>query len=416
MVSAPPPIPVDVHAATVAALLPDPAAVLSEPLAAEWTETIACADALGRVVAVAVASPEDLPAFDNSAMDGYAVRAAEIAAATTAAPVTLPVSADIPAGAAPGTLPPGTAARIMTGAPLPAGADTVVEVEVTDGGTDLVRIHAAREPGRFVRPTGSDLAIGSELLSVGTPLDAAQIGALAAVGIDRVTVRRRPRVLVCSTGSELTDHPQPGSGQIRDSNSPMLAAAVQQAGSEVVRRRWVADDVPEFLGLLDDALADRPVDLIVTSGGVSAGAYEVVKDALGSRGVEFTKVAMQPGMPQGAGTYAGVPVVCLPGNPVSTLTSFEVFLRPALRRLAGLPHPERRRFSARLGEDLTSPDGKRQLRRGRLDRLAGTVRPWGPAGSGFLSWFAGADCLIDLPEDLVAASAGDPVEVWDLWA
>ncbi|WP_196780952.1 molybdopterin molybdotransferase MoeA [Nocardioides sambongensis] len=415
MASTPALIPVDVHAALVAGLLPDPASLLVEPLAADWTETVRRDDALGRVVAAPVVSPEDLPVFDNSAMDGYAVRAAEIAAADDHTPVTLPVSADIPAGAARGTLAPGSAARIMTGAPVPAGADAVVEVEVTDAGTDTVRIRAAREPGSFIRPAGSDLAAGAEVLDVGTPIGAAQVGALAALGIDRVTVRRRPRVLVCSTGSELHDDPAPGSGKIRDSNSPMLAAAVEQAGCEVVRRRWVADDVPEFLGLVDDTLAAERIDLVITSGGVSAGAYEVVKDALASRGVEFTKVAMQPGMPQGAGSYAGVPVICLPGNPVSTLTSFEVFLRPALRRIAGLPFAERRRVTARLGEDLTSPAGKRQLRRGRLDRDSGVVRPWGPAGSGFLTWFAGADCLIDLPEDLVSVSAGDQVEVWDLW-
>lgn len=379
-------------------------------------ERLGVPDALGRVLAGPVAAGEPLPAFDNSAMDGYAVRAADIRTATPGAPVTLPVDGDIPAGAAAGSLEPGTARRIMTGAPLPEGADAVVEVEATDAGTTTVEIREAREPGSFVRPAGSDVAVGTKVLASGALLGAAQVGALVALGHTEVECRRRPRVLVCSTGSELAADPDPAAGQIRDSNGPMLAAAVTEAGAQAVRRRWVADDVPAFLGLLDDELAAGPIDLVLTSGGVSAGAYEVVKEALGPAGVEFTKVAMQPGMPQGAGRYGGVPVVCLPGNPVSALTSFEVFVRPALRRLAGLPAPSRPVHTVTLGEPLTSPAGKRQLRRGRWDREAGAVVPWGPPGSGFLGWFAGADCLIDLPVGTTELPAGADVEVWDLWA
>ena len=378
-------------------------------------EQVPLAEALGRVTARVVHATEPLPAFDNSAMDGYAVRAADIASATDAAPVVLPVGEDIPAGTTAGSLEPGTTRRIMTGAPLPDGADAVVDVAVTDGGTDTVAVRAARDVGSFVRPAGSDVAAGAEVLAAGTWLGPAQVGALVALGHAAVACRRRPRVLVCSTGSELAGDPDPAAGQIRDSNGPMLAAAVDDAGARAVRRRWVADDVPAFLGLLYAELADRPIDLVLTTGGVSAGAYEVVKEALGPAGVAFTKVAMQPGMPQGAGTYAGVPVVCLPGNPVSALTSFEVFVRPALRRLAGLPLPERPRARARLTEDLSSPSGKRQFRRGRWDRATGTVAPWGPPGSGFLGWFAGADCLIDLPAETTGVAAGTDVEVWDLW-
>ncbi|TIC79746.1 molybdopterin molybdotransferase MoeA [Nocardioides sp. GY 10113] len=378
-------------------------------------ERIGTGDALGRVLAEPVTAPEALPSFDNSAMDGYAVRARDIAGASPDSPVDLPVAADIPAGAARGALEPGTAHRIMTGAPVPTGADAVVEVEETDGGTERVRIRAARAAGSFVRAAGSDVAVGQEVVAAGTLLGAAQLGALAALGVREVLVRRRPRVLLVSTGSELAADPLPESGQIRDSNSAMLAAAVADAGGEALRRRWVADDVPAFLDSLEESLAAHaPIDLVITSGGVSAGAYEVVKEALAPRGVAFGKVAMQPGMPQGAGSFAGTPVVCLPGNPVSALTSFEVFVRPALRRLLGHPVPDRPTATATLTEDLVSPDGKRQLRRGRWDRAAGTVAPWGPPGSGFLGWFAGADCLIDLPAEQTAVRAGEPVTVWDL--
>jgi len=377
-------------------------------------ETVSLDAARGRVLAQPVTAPEPLPAFDNSGMDGYAVRAAEVSGATPDSPVRLPVGADIPAGAPVGELAPGTARRIMTGAPIPAGADAVVEVEVTDGGTEVVEIREAREAGRFVRRAGSDVATGQEVLASGAMLGPAPIGVLAALGVHEVAVRRRPRVLVVSTGSELAPDPEPGSGRIRDANGALLAAAVEEAGGIAVRKLWVEDDVPTFLGLLDRALADGEVDLVLTSGGVSAGAYEVVKDGLGPRGVEFVKVAMQPGMPQGSGIVDGVPVVCLPGNPVSALTSWEVFVRPALRRALGHPHPDRPVVRAALTEPLAPLRGKRQLRRARLDRAAGAVAPWGPAGSGFLGWFAGADALIDLPADGEPLPAGAPVDVWDL--
>ncbi|MCX6401453.1 MAG: molybdopterin molybdotransferase MoeA [Propionibacteriales bacterium] len=381
----------------------------------EWpVEQVPVAEARGRILAAALTASEALPSFDNSAMDGYAVRAVDIAEASPDTPATLPVTGDIPAGAAIEDLAPATAVRIMTGAPVPRGADAIVEVEVTDGGTETVTIREARAVGSFVRPTGSDVEIGQEVLAAGAVLGPAQIGVLAALGITEVVVRRRPRVLVCSTGSELAEDPEPGSGQIRDANGALLAAAVEDAGAVAVRRLWVADDVPAFLALLDAEVATGDVDLVLTSGGVSAGAYEVVKEALGPRGVEFLKVAMQPGMPQGSGVVGGVPVVCLPGNPVSALTSYEVFVRPALRRAVGHPQPDRPVVRAVLTEALTPLRGKRQLRRARLDRTAGTVTPWGPPGSGFLGWFAGADALIDLPADGTPLQPGDAVDAWDL--
>ncbi|GAA1521208.1 gephyrin-like molybdotransferase Glp [Nocardioides humi] len=397
-------LPVADHQARVLSLLADGSA--------RAPESVPAAGAAGRVLAAAVASPEPLPAFDNSAMDGYAVRAADVAGAGADSPVRLTVAGEIPAGAAAGTLAPGTAHRIMTGAPVPAGADAIVEVEQTDGGTDVVTVRAAREAGSFVRARGGDVAVGDPVLAAGTLVGPAQLGLLAALGVPEIEVRARPRVLVVSTGSELAADPRPELGQIRDANGAMLAAAVEDAGAVAVRRLWVADDVPAFLALLDAELDG--IDLVLTSGGVSAGAYEVVKDGLGPRGIEFVKVAMQPGMPQGAGRYDGVPVVCLPGNPVSSLVSFEVFVRPALRAVAGLPRTTRPVVHAALTEAIESVPGKRQLRRGRLDRAAGTVRPWGPPGSGFLGWLAGADCLLDIPADVTAVGAGEPVAVWDL--
>ncbi len=223
----------------------------------------------------------------------------------------------------------------MTGAPLPPGADVIVPVELTDGRTDVVEIRDSPPIGSHLRAAGEDIKAGAVALSAGTPLGAAQVGLAAAVGVTRLPVRRRPRVLLLSTGSELVEPGRPlRPGQIYESNSALLAAAVEDAGGEARRLHFVPDDVDQFLTTVRAQLATA--DLLITSGGVSAGAYEVVKDAFRGLGtVEFAKVAMQPGGPQGAGTVDGVPVVTLPGNPVSAFVSFEVFVRPALRRALG---------------------------------------------------------------------------------
>jgi molybdopterin molybdotransferase len=389
---------VEEHRARVASLLaPMPA------------EEVALYDARGRVLAADVVATIALPPFDNSAMDGYAVRAAEV----TDTPVTLPVAFDIPAGRTDvPPLPDGAVARIMTGAPVPVGADAIVPVEQTDGGTDTVAIKAAPALGAHVRRTAEDVAAGDVVLTAGTILGPAQIGVAAAVGHARLAVRRRPVVLVLSTGSELVEPGAPlQPGQIYESNGPMLAAAVEDAGGRAELLRFVPDDVAQFLAVLAERAVG--VDLVLTSGGVSAGAYEVVKDALADRGVTFGKVAMQPGGPQGAGRLdGGVPVVTLPGNPVSAQVSFEVFVRPALRGALGHPYPERPVVRARLAQRLTSPSGRRQFRRGVLDAREGTVAEIGGPPSHLLGSMARADCLIVVPEETTELVAGSEAAVW----
>ena len=370
-------------------------------------------DTLGLVLADDVVAPLSLPGFDNSAMDGYAVMADDIAAATPEQPVLLPVAEDIPAGRTdPLTLKPGTAHRIMTGAPLPADATAVVPVEATDGATDTVSIRANAPAGQHIRRAGEDVTEGSTVLRAGQVVTPAVLGLAAALGLGELKVLPQQRVLVMSTGSELV---APGTplrpGQIYESNAVMLAAAVRDAGAHVLAAPMTGDDVATFRDTLNRHAGDA--DLIITTGGVSAGAYEVVKDSLGSE-VDFAKVAMQPGMPQGAGSVNGTPIITLPGNPVSALVSFEVFIRAPLRTAMGLPTPDRPRCTAVLSEDLTSPRGKRQFRRGVLDRDTGTVTSYGPPASHHLRWLASANCLLEIDEDVTEVAAGSPVHVWDL--
>lgn len=381
------------------------------------------ADALGLVLADDVVAPLSLPGFDNSAMDGYAVVADDVAGASAEQPVVLPVAEDIPAGRTDVlTLKPGTAHRIMTGAPVPSGATAVVPVEATDGGVDTVAIRAAAPPGKHIRRAGEDVTAGTTVLRSGHLVTPAALGLAAALGLGELAVIPRQRVVVMSTGTELVSPGTPlRPGQIYESNAVMLTAALRDAGAEVVASTMSGDDVDSFRATLSRHAGNA--DLIVTTGGVSAGAYEVVKDALGGS-VDFVKVAMQPGMPQGCGRVAGAgspatsetatPIVTLPGNPVSALVSFEVFLRAPLRAAMGLPNPDRPRRTAVLTEDLTSPRGKRQFRRGVFDGDAGTVTSYGPPASHHLRWLASANCLLEIDEDVTEVAAGTQVRVWDL--
>lgn len=373
-------------------------------------------DAHGCALAEDVDSAFPLPPFDNSAMDGYAVRSSDVSMATAATPVTLPVVGDIAAGSSgPYSVQPGLCVRIMTGAPMPVGADTVVPVEWTDGGIAQVTIRRPAEPGRNVRRAGEDATAGATVLRAGTHLGATQVGLLAAVGRDRVLARPRPRVVVLSTGSELVE---PGTalspGKIPDSNSTLLTSAAREAGAMAFRVGIVPDDPRQLIDTLEDQLIRA--DAVVTSGGVSVGAYDVVKEALGRLGdVKFERVAMQPGMPQGFGLIGPdrTPLFGLPGNPVSAYVSFEVFVRPAVRRMLGVEPIYRPTVRARLAAAVSSPPGKRSFLRAdlRVEEGAYTVEPVGGSGSHLIAALAGANALIVVPETATEVAAGETVVV-----
>jgi molybdopterin molybdotransferase len=366
------------------------------------------------VLAEDVGSPLDLPGFDNSAMDGYAVKVADVAGADRRSPVTLPVVGDIPAGDTERhELARGQALRIMTGAPMPEGAEAVVQVENTDHGVVDVAIYAPVAPGQHVRRSGGDVRQGQLVLEADTVIGPAQVALLFAVGRRRVRVHPRPRVAVISTGTELVHGRLPGFGEVIDSNGPMLAACARDAGAAVSRVEAVPDDPQAVLAALTERLAHA--DALITTGGVSAGAYDTVKEVLSRLGtVRFDKVAMQPGMPQGFGTLGegSTPIFTLPGNPVSSFVSFEVFVRPALRKLAGHHGLFRRTEHAVAVEEWTAPAGKTQFARAVVG-LDGegrrTVRTIGPQGSHVLGGLAHANCLAVVPEDVTQVRVGDLV-------
>ncbi|WP_019066544.1 molybdotransferase-like divisome protein Glp [Streptomyces hokutonensis] len=397
-------------------------------------------DAQGCVLVEDITVPVSLPPFDNSSMDGYAVRVTDVAGASEEYPAVLTVVGDVAAGQADLLhVGPGQAARIMTGAPLPPGAEAVVPVEWTDGGlgegpvTGMrarsqapetagghVHVYRSAEARAHVRAKGSDVKAGDRALDAGTILGPPQIALLAAIGRGTVRVRPRPRVVVMSTGSELVQpDEQLGPGQIYDSNSFALTAAARDAGAIAYRVGAVADDADTLRSTIEDQLVRA--DLLVTTGGVSVGAYDVVKEALSSvgdedeegAGIDFRRLAMQPGKPQGFGSIGPdhIPLLALPGNPVSSYVSFELFARPAIRTLMGLDDVHRPRTRATLTTDkaLTSPKGRRQFLRGSY--ADGEVTPVGGAGSHLVAALALADALIVVPEDVESVEPGTEVEV-----
>lgn len=382
-------------------------------------ETLPLLRAHGLVLAQDVASPIDLPRFANSAMDGYAVRAADVADADPLSPQLVPVLGDIPAGdGARHTLTARSAWRIMTGAPLPEGADAVVKVEDTDGHPREVLIKAAVDAGTNVRPAGEDVRAGDLLLSAGTRIGPAQLAVLASAGVSEVSVTRGVRVVVLSTGDELVPVGQSlGPGQIHDSNGPMLAALVRAAGHFVVHVGHLPDEEKAIKSEIEHHL--NHADLVITSGGVSKGAYDAVKAVLtGAGSMEFTQVGMQPGKPQGFGLLGKtkVPVFTLPGNPVSVLVSFEVFVRPALAQLAGQRY-EPVTVPAVVLAGWPSPEGRQQYHRVRVQRdVSGAyaVEPVGGPGSHLVAGLAAADGLAIVPAEVTEVVTGSTVDVLPL--
>ncbi|MGD0935604.1 MAG: gephyrin-like molybdotransferase Glp [Streptosporangiaceae bacterium] len=372
-------------------------------------------EAEGSVLAEDITASRPLPPFDNSAMDGYALIAADTAGAAKDAPVTLRVTGEVAAGDTGAyAVTPGTCLRITTGAKLPGGADAVVPVEETDGGIVQVAIRLAVEPGDAVRYSGGDAREGDVLLARGTRLGPMQIAVLASSGRARAEVFPRPRVAVFSTGDELTEPGQPlAPGKIWDSNSFMLAAAAREAGCLAFRHGPVPDNPREILAAIEHQLLRA--DLLITSGGVSMGGkHDVVKDTLSRLGtIQFRKVAMQPGMPQGFGTIGedSTPIFTLPGNPVSAYVSFQIFVLTALGALQGQPDRQLPSVQATVTGPLRSPPGRRSYLRGVLNRADGTVTPLSGQGSHQIATLGRANALIVVPEWAVQMKEGDDVEV-----
>jgi molybdopterin molybdotransferase len=378
-------------------------------------ESVSLDQAPGRVLAETVVSQRVLPPFDNSAMDGYAVRAAEVVAASDASPVVLPVSGESRAGGTPDVrLPPGMAMLVMTGAPVPRGADAVVRYEDTDRGRDHVAIRVAVSPGTSMRYAGEDVNPGDEVLTAGRRVRAGDLAACAALGVAQLSMRRRPRVAVLSTGDELVDAGEvPGPGQVADSNGPALAAAVVEAGGVPVRMGIARDTVAD---VRDRLLGSEGCDLIVCSAGVSVGDHDHVRDVVEELGsIDFWRVAMRPGKPLAVGEVRGVPFIGLPGNPVSSQVTFELFARPALLALQGAAEIHRRRWPARVLEDMAKPDGLETFARGILvagdDGGVPGVRLTGSQSSGVMRSLVLADCLVVLPAAGSGVRAGSLVEV-----
>lgn len=388
-----------------------------EPLEPEQVEIL---DALDRVLAEDVYSDMDIPPFDNSAMDGYAVRAADTVGASREAPVTLRVIADLAAGYTTDlVVEPGTVIRIMTGAPLPADADAVVRFEDTseglagERGDDRIEVFSQVVVGENVRSAGEDIRKGELVLAEGTVLRPQEIGVLASLGRARVWVIRRPRVAILATGDELVAIDEPlTAGKIRNSNEYSNAALVQRYGGVPIRLGIARDDVEELTAKIRDGLA-QGVDLFLTSAGVSVGDYDVVKDVLGAEGeMHFWQVRMKPGKPLAFGEIQGVPILGLPGNPVSAMVSFEQFARPAILKMLGKTQLRKPTVEAILEEDVES-SGRRSFKRAVITKRNGEyyASVTGSDGSGILTSMVKANGLAIIPEGIRLMKAGERVTV-----
>ena len=393
-----------------------------KPVAAERLPLAECAN---RVLAQDIVAANDLPLFDNSSMDGFALRAADVATAAPASPRTLRVVADIPAGSQPTvSLAPGEAARIMTGAPLPLGADAVIPVEETDfhnrdAGTqapETVQAMKSMRVGENTRLRGADVRAGEAVLRTGQLLRPQDIGLLAMLGEAQVSVYRKPRVALFSSGDELVPVEAPlTAGKIHDSNSYTLAALLQSANVEVIHLGVAADRRADVESLLQRALREQ-VDLILSSAGVSVGAFDFVKEVIESNGrLDFWRVNMRPGKPVAFGEYGGTPFIGLPGNPVSAFVGFEVFVRPTLGRLGGLKTATRLTVRVRLGEAVES-DGRESYLRAEVREEEGvlTAHLSGHQGSGNLLALVRANALLIIPAGVKSAPANQEVDAWML--
>jgi molybdopterin molybdotransferase len=389
------------------------------------TETLPLADSLQRVLAQDVRAEDDLPLFDNSSMDGFAVRAEDVTGAAPHSPRRLRVVADIPAGTSPTVfLSSGEAARIMTGAHMPDGADAVVPVEETDfdnrdAGTQApgeVSIRKAAPPGENVRRRGMDLHAGDVVLQTGRLLKPQDLGLLAMLGVSSVNVHRKPRVALLSSGDELIDPDAPlEKGKIRDSNSYTLAALIEATGAQAIRLGVAKDNYESVMHLFEKAVYLR-ADLILSSAGVSVGAFDFVKSVIEDHGkMDFWRVNMRPGKPVAFGEYKGIPIIGLPGNPVSAFVGFEVFVQPAIQKLAGLPQTERRIALVRCEEEIRS-DGRESYLRGEIREVDGSLvaRLTGHQGSGNLRSLVQANALLIIPAGVKCVPAGQEITAWIL--
>jgi molybdopterin molybdotransferase len=389
------------------------------------SETLPLAEVLNRVLAQNVEAADDLPLFDNSSMDGFALRASDLTGVNAESPRSLRVVADIPAGSSPTVvLAPGEAARIMTGAPVPAGADAVVPVENTDfdsraAGTrapEVVAIQRAVNVGENIRERGTDLHAGDQVLQAGRQLRPQDLGLLAMLGISSVNVFHRPRVALLSSGDELIDPDMPlEKGKIRDSNSYTLAALIENAGAQTLRLGVARDNYESVHHLFERAVYLR-VDLILSSAGVSVGAFDFVKQVIEESGkMDFWRVNMRPGKPVAFGEYKAIPVIGLPGNPVSAFVGFEVFVRPAIQKLDGLNHSRRQAVRVRCEDEIES-DGRESYLRAEIREVDGSLvaQLTGHQGSGNLHSLVQANALLIIPAGVKCVPAGQEITAWML--